>query len=51
VKRIYLLWVGSRDVHYPTDVPDMVHVERLSQEKPRSKDLAPKFDHLGRPIE
>jgi hypothetical protein len=27
MKRIYLSWTNGRDVHYPTDEPNVAHVE------------------------
>ena len=34
-KRINLLWTDNKDVHYPMNEPDPVHVENLGREKAR----------------
>ena len=43
VKRIYFPWIDGREVHYPTDLPNLAHVESLSQAKPH-----PDFFNLAR---
>ena len=54
MKKINLLWTDSRDVQYPIDEPNPVHVESSGQGKARLTSsshpdgLTPKLCHLGR---